>query len=90
MAFYPFSDTAPLGKILREGLDDLRNARYKLAHVLGSSQQMTAAQAVTEFGFADATVAASAKGEFESDIQKLLSDDAGVNSAVVQMLNQFG
>jgi hypothetical protein len=90
MPFYPFNEELPLGETLREGLDDLRGGRYKLAHVLGNLQQMTAAQAVTQFGFADEATATSAKAELESDIQKLLSDDTGVNSAVVQMLNQFG
>ncbi len=90
MAFYPFNESLPLAAVLRAGLDDLRDGRYKLAHVLGNLQSMTAAQAATAFGFADATVAGNAKAELESDIQKLLSDDTGVNSAVVQMLNQFG
>lgn len=90
MPFYSFDEQLPLGEILRAGLDDLRDGRYKLAHVLGNLQQMSDAQAATLFGFADEATAASAKSELLSDIQKLLSDEAGVNSAVVQMLNQFG
>lgn len=90
MAFYPFNATLPLGKILRAGLDDLRDGRYELAHVLGNLQAMTAAQALTAFGFDDLTAATAAKAELESDIQKLLSDATGVNSAVTQMLNVMG
>lgn len=85
MAFYTFNESSLLGSVLRSGLDALRDGRYKLAHVLGSLQQMTAQQASDVVG-----VSGSAKTELESDIQKLLSDDTGVNSAVVQMLNQFG
>lgn len=95
MAFYPFDETTPLGAVLRDGLDDLRAARYKLAHVMGNLSQMSDAQVATQFGFADSTVAASAKAEILSDAGKLLNRDAGVNAAVlddalVQLLNQFG
>lgn len=85
MAFYTFTETSTLGAILRSGLNDLRDGRYKLAHVLGNLQAMTNQQANDLIG-----LSSSAKGELESDIQKLLSDDTGVNSAVVQLLNQFG
>ncbi len=95
MAFYPFNADLPLGFVLRAGLDDLRDARYKLAHIVGVLNQMTDAQIALAFGFADSTVAASAKGELQSDIGKLLGRDTGVNSAqvddaLIQMLNQFG
>lgn len=90
MPFYPFNAALPLGTVLREGLDDLRSGRYKLAHVVGNLQQMSNQQIADAFGFADATVAGNAATELLADIQKLLSDEVGVNSAVVQMLNQFG
>jgi len=84
------NETLPDTKKLRDGLDSLRHGRYKLAAELGKIQQMTAAQVLTAYGFADLTAATDGKAELEAGIGKLLSDDTGVNSAVVQMLNQFG
>lgn len=89
MPFYKIDRTTEGGAELGAGLDAYRLGRYKLANALGHSQQMTSAEFATYFGI-DPADAAAAKAELESDIQKLLSDDAGVNSAVVQMLNQFG
>jgi hypothetical protein len=76
MPFYPFNSPPTVGgNNLRAGL--------------GKLQSMTAAQAAVEYGFASGD-AAAAKAELESAIAKLLSDAAGVNSAVVQALNFFG
>lgn len=95
MAFYPFDKTTTLGGILRNGLDDLRSARYKLAHIVGVLNQMTDSQIASQFGFASDSAAASAKAELQADIGKFLNRDTGVNAAqmddaIVQMLNQFG
>jgi hypothetical protein len=96
MPFYAqtVTEAKPLSAVLREGLDDLRAARFKLAHAKGSFDQMTDAQFGVEFGFSDADDTA-AKSELASGIGKLLDGDAGVtcaqmNVAVIQMLNQFG
>jgi hypothetical protein len=95
MPFYPFNETLPSSQTLREGLDDLRSARYKLAHISGVLSQMTDAQVASEFGFSDSTVAGNAKAELLADIGKLLNRDTGVNAAqlddaLIQLLNQFG
>lgn len=95
MAFYAFDGVGkPMGVVLRAGLDDLRSARYKLAWILGVLNEMTNQQVADAFGFPDATVAGNAKAELQSDAGKLLSTDATttaqMNSAVTQMLNQFG
>jgi hypothetical protein len=96
MPFYPQTVTAgkPLSAVLREGLDALREARFKLAHAKGSFDQMTDAQFGTEFGFSDADDT-NAKAELASGIGKLLDGEAGttcaqMNAAVAQMLAQFG
>ena len=96
MAFYPFNPAASdLAKLQREGLDDLRSARYKLAHVNANLAEMTDAQAATAFGYADSTVAGNAKAEIASAVGNLLSTSSGINmattqAAVVQMLSRFG
>jgi len=93
MAFYPFDgEGKPLGRILRTGLDNLRDGIYKLARINDDLQQMTDAQAVTAIGFPDTTVAAAAKAELASDVGKLLTDDSqsNVRASLVQMFAQFG
>lgn len=95
MPFYVFDRNTQGGNILGEGLDYLRLARYKLAHVKGVLNQQTNQQIADFFGFADATVAGNAKAEIDADIGKFLNRDTGVNAAqvddaLVQMLNQFG
>jgi hypothetical protein len=93
MPFYQQdTDPKPLGVALREGLDALRAARFKLAHAKGAADAMTDQQFATEFGYADAQ---TARAEMQSGIGKLLNEDPNltsgqVTSAVVQMLNQFG
>lgn len=96
MPFFPQTVTAdkPLSAVLREGLDDLRSARFKLAHCKGVLEQQSDAQFGVAFGFSDADDTA-AKAELASGLGHLLNGDAGVNgdqinAAVVQMLNQFG
>ncbi len=92
MAFYQQSEPKALGVTLREGLDDLRSAFFKLGHAKLAADQMTAQQFGEEFGFADPS---SPKAELASGVGKLLNEDpnitsAQVNAAVMQMLNQFG
>lgn len=93
MAFYPFDKTLTMGGILRDGLDDMRSGRYKLAHALGVLSSMSNAQVESEFGFAPGTGGA-AKAELQSGIGNFLSSDgtttAVASAAVLQMLNQFG
>lgn len=93
MPFYQQTDPKPLGVVLREGLDALRTARFKLAHAKLCADQMTEAQFEEEFGFVADT--ANAKAEIASGAGKFLNEDpnatsAQVTAAVTQMLNQFG
>ena len=53
MAFYQFgnsSNGSPLGQILRQGLNSLRDARQKLGQVNSDMTQMTDQQIVESFG----------------------------------------
>jgi hypothetical protein len=96
MPFYAqtVTEAKPLSAVVREGLDALREARFKLAHAKGSMDQMTDAQFGVEFGFSDADDTA-AKSELATGIGALINGDAGttcaqMNAAVTQMLAQFG
>lgn len=93
MAFFQQSEPKNLGLTLRQGLDDLRSAYFKLAHCKGAAALMTDEQFGEEFGFV--AQAESANNELESGLGHLLNGDAGLNgaqikAAVDQMLNQFG
>lgn len=84
MAFYKFDgESKPLGRILRTGLDSFRDGVNKLQRVKGILNQASDAQIADLFGFADSTIAASAKAE-------LLSDIPAFSAAEQQMLDQLG
>lgn len=105
MAFYAFDDqNKPLGRILRSGLDNLRDGIYKLNRVNSDLNQMTTQQIIDALGITNvkdtsgtetvsaATQAANAKAELASDVGKLNTDASQTNvmSALNQMLAQFG
>lgn len=100
MAFYKFDgESKPLGRILRTGLDNLRDGIYKLSRINSDMQQMTDAQIVDAFGVeavsggaTAAEQAASLKAELASDVGKLLTDaqQTNVKSALDQMFAQTG
>ncbi len=93
MAFYKFNgDGLPFGRILRTGLDNLRDGLYKLKRINDDMSQMSDAQIVDMFGFEDTTAAANAKAELASDVGKLF-DNGSISNLVDstnQMFAQFG
>jgi hypothetical protein len=91
MAHYTMNEDKPLTRTLRGGMNMLRAALHQLEWSLGAMNQMSDAQLVTNFGFADTTAAAAAKGEVGSAVGKLTSDASQTNThaAVQQMLDQL-
>jgi hypothetical protein len=91
MAHYTIDETKPLSRILRDGLNSLRNSLFKLTCILGAMNQMSDSENQQAFGFADDTTAANAKAELSSDVGKLTTDasQANVHAALTQMLDQF-
>jgi hypothetical protein len=100
MAFYKFDgESKPLGRILRTGLDNLRDGIYKLSRINNDMVQMTDEQIVDAFGVSPVESgntavqqAAALKAELASDVGKLLIDSSqtNVNSALNQLLAQTG
>jgi hypothetical protein len=87
MPFYKFDgENRPLGRVLRTGLDSLRDGVNKLKRIADDMQQMSDAQLVDQFGFDDTTLAASAKAEIASDDAAII----GISAQVNQLLAQFG
>lgn len=96
MAFYAFNgEGTPLGRILRTGLDNLRDGINKLSRINTVMAQMTDQQIVDAFGVAAsgattaAEQAASLKAEIASDVGNLLAASS-VMAALNQMLAQTG
>lgn len=99
MAFYQFNgEGTPSGRILRTGLDNLRDAIYKLSRVNAVMSQATDDQIVALFGVSAsngqtaAQQAAALKAELASGVGKLLTDasQTNVNAALNQLLAQTG
>jgi hypothetical protein len=100
MAFYQFGgESKPRGRLLRTGLDSLRDGIAKLTRINADMAQMNDAQIVDEFdvlaepgGNTALQQAAGLKAELASDVGKLLTDgsQSGVQSALNQLLAQTG
>ena len=100
MAFYKFDgESKVLGRILRTGLDNLRDGIYKLSRINADMQQMSDQQIVDAFGVEAVSggntatqQAAALKAELASDVGKLLTDASqdNVNAALNQMFAQTG
>ena len=99
MAFYQFgnsSNGSPLGQILRQGLNSLRDARQKLGQVNSDMTQMTDQQIVESFGVlpvkdsdgnttTDAVTQAGAlKAELASDVAAMEAASAAMNQLLAQ------
>lgn len=101
MAYYEFNgDSKARSRILRTGLDSLRDGIAKLTRCKADMAQMSDAQIASEFdvqavtggGNTASQQAAALKAEIAADIGKLLTDGSqtGVMSAIQQLLDQTG
>lgn len=99
MAFYQFNgDGSYHGRILRTGLDNLRDGIYKLSRINAIMAQASDAQIVALFGVQSSNgetalqQAASMKAELASAVGKLQTDasQTNVQAALNQMLAQLG
>jgi hypothetical protein len=91
MARYVLDESKPLARVLRDGLNSLRNGIYKLSWVLGALNQGSDQDNADALGLANTTLAANAKSELSSDVGKLQTDasQSNVKAALQQMLDQF-
>lgn len=102
MAFYAFNgDVSAQSRLLRTGLDNLRDAIYKLNHISSNMNLMTNQQIVDVFGVSAQTdgtpqtalqQAAGLKAELAADVAVLLTDasQTNVQTKLTQLLSMTG